>query len=314
MSEYPLIAVVGPTGSGKSSLALDIAVEFDGEIVNCDSLQLYKHFDIGTAKTPPEERRGIPHHLLDVLEPGQISTAGDYASAARQVIRAIAGRGKLPVVVGGTGFYWKALLDGLFDGPARNDALRARLKEAEARRPGLLHRLLTRWDPPTAARVHPHDKNKLIRTLEIRLVARRPLDALFAAGRQPLTGFRAMRLGLDPPRAELYRVLDARCERMWTAGLLEEVTSILNSGYSRAIKPLEAIGYREALQALEGGLIESEALSRMKLVTRRYAKRQWTWFRKDPQVIWLQGFGSDPEVRARALALAALHAGSVRGR
>lgn len=299
--QAPLVAVVGPTGSGKSALGLRLAAEFDGEIVNCDSLQLYRYFDIGTAKLRPEERGSIPHHLLDVLDPGEIFTAGEYARRAREVLREITARGRLPLVVGGTGFYLRALLDGLFPGPGRDERLRQRLAQREARRPGLLHRLLRRWDPEAARRIHPADRPKLIRALEVCLLTRRPLSEWFAAGRDALTGYRVCKLGLNPPRAALYQRLDARCRAMFEQGLIEEVRRILAMGYPPSIKPLEAHGYRQALQVLRGELDLPHALYYAQRNTRRYAKRQWTWFRREPNLIWMDGFGDDPAVQELAV-------------
>ncbi len=293
----PLVAVVGPTGSGKSELALALAAAFPAEIVNCDSLQLYRHFDIGTAKLLPSQRRGVPHHLLDILDPDESFTAGEYARRARPLLREITARGRLPLVVGGTGFYLRALLDGLFPGPARDQALRQKLAAREARRPGLLHRLLRRWDPEAARRIHPADRHKLIRALEVCLLTRRSLSSWFAAGRDALTGFRVLKLGLNPPRQQLYERLDARCRQMFAAGLVDEVRRILDMGYPPTIKPLEAHGYRQALQVLRGELDLSQAIYYAQRNTRRYAKRQWTWFRQEPNLIWIDGFGDDPQTQ-----------------
>lgn len=303
---HPLVGVVGPTGSGKSELALRIAERFDGEIVNCDSLQVYRHLDIGAAKVPPEERRGIPHHLLDILNPDQVFTAGEYARRARPVLRDIAGRRKLPVVAGGSGFYFRALLDGLCPGPRRDDALRARLARREARQPGWLHRTLAQRDPESAARIHAADVQKLIRAVEVLLRSRRPLTSWFGEGRDPLTGFRTLKLGLDPPREALYARLDARCARMFEGGLIEEVRRAIAMGFPPDSKAFEALGYRQAVQALAGELDLPKALYHTRQGTRRYAKRQWTWFRRDPGILWLRGFGDEPEVQASALEAIAL--------
>jgi len=299
--DKPLVAVVGPTGSGKSELALQIAERFGGEIVNCDSLQLYRYFDIGTAKLKPEERRGVPHHLLDVIDPDELFSAGEYARRARAVLEEISGRGRLPVVAGGTGFYFRALIHGLFPGPGRDEALRERLAEREARRPGSLHRLLKRFDPQAAGRIHPHDRQKLIRAVEICLLTRRSLSEAFAAGRDPLQGYRCLVLGLSPPRETLYARLDERCRRMFEAGLIDEVRRILLLGYSPRVKPLESHGYKQALQVLRGELAPQEALFYAQRNTRRYAKRQWTWFRQEPGIEWLAGFGDEPAIQREAI-------------
>jgi tRNA dimethylallyltransferase len=302
-SLVPLPIVLGPTGSGKSELALRIAGAVGGEIVNCDSLQVYRGFDIGTAKVPAAERRGIPHHLIDVIDPAQLFTAGDYARLAEAALREIAGRGRIPVVAGGTGFYLRALLDGLFPGPSRNEALRTRLERREERRSGSLHRILKRLDPAAAARIHPNDKNKTMRALEVRLIAGRPLSALFERGREALTGFRPIKLGLDPPRELLYARLHARTTAIFERGLVDEVRHLLAAGVARGAKPFESLGYKQALQVVEGSLTPEQALESTQLETRRYAKRQITWFRKEHGVHWLPGFGDDPPVRAEALAM-----------
>lgn len=299
------MVVAGPTGSGKSELALRLAEEFQGEVVNCDSLQLYRHLDIGTAKLPAAERRGIPHHLLDLLNPDEVFTAGEYARRAREILAQITSRGKLPLVVGGTGFYIRALLDGLVPGPTRDDALRARLARHEQRRPGGLHRLLERFDPPSARRIQAADAQKLIRALEIILLTRRPLSALHTQDRDALQGYRALKLALNPPRPELFKKLDLRCARMFETGLLDEVRQVLALGFVPASKALEAHGYRQALQVIEGGMTLAEAVCLAQRNTRRYAKRQWTWFRREPGVVWLDGFGASPEIQAAALARAA---------
>lgn len=292
----PLVLVLGPTGAGKSALALDIAGHFNGEIVNCDSLQLYRGFDIGTAKPTLEERRGIPHHLLDILDPNEVFTAGDYARVARHVLADISRRGKLPVVAGGTGFYVRALLEGLFPGPPRDDALRARLSAREQRRPGFLHRALRRFDPTTAARIHANDRNKLIRALEVCLAAHHPISRLFEQGRDALTGYKPFKVVLEPPRAELYYKLDRRCHYMLEAGLIQEIALLLLSGISSHSKPFESIGYKEILGFLNGESDLVMSLQLMQRDTRRYAKRQLTWFRSESDATWVNGFGTEKHV------------------
>ena len=301
--EVPLVAVLGPTGSGKSDLALEIAAEFAGEIVNCDSLQVYRHFDLGTAKLPLEARRGIAHHLIDVADPGELFTAGEYGRRARPVLAGITARGKIPVVAGGTGFYLRALLDGLFPGPSRDQTLRDRLASRERRRPGSLHRILNRLDPEAAARIHPHDVPKVTRALEVCMVTRRPVSDLFRGGRDALAGYHALKIGLEPARDALYERLDARCRRMFEAGLVEEVQRILALGFRASVKPFESHGYKQALQMLRGELTLKEAIFYAQRNTRRYAKRQMTWFRQEPGMVWLKGFGDSPEIRAAAFDL-----------
>jgi tRNA dimethylallyltransferase len=298
-----LVAVAGPTGSGKSDLSLAIAHRFDGEIVNFDSLQVYRHFDIGTAKLPPNEWCGIPHHLIDILNPDELFTAGEYARVARETIQAISQRGRLPILVGGTGFYLRALLDGLFEGPSRDQLLRDRLSRREARRAGSLHRLLTRFDPPTAQKVHPHDVPKVTRALEVCLLTRRPVSELFREGRDALTGFRTLKLGLLPDRDALYQRLDERCAAMFSNGLVEEVQHILDLGYAAESKPFESHGYKQALQFIRGELNLREAIFYAQRNTRQYAKRQLTWFRREAGLVWLKGFADTPGIRERALEL-----------
>ena len=297
----PLVAVVGPTGSGKSDLAIRIAQQFAGEVINCDSLQVYRHFDIGTAKLPLDARHGIPHYLIDILDPDEVFTAGEFSRRARAVIREISTRNHLPVVAGGTGFYLRALLHGLFPGPARDEALRERLARRQVRRPGSLHRLLRRFDPLAAARIHANDVPKLIRALEVCLVARRPVTELFREGRDALTGYRTLKIGLSPDREALYRRLDARCECMFRTGLVEEVERILASGYSPQAKPFESHGYKQVLQMLRGELTPKEALFYAQRNTRRYAKRQMTWFRQEPEIEWVRGFGDDLGVQSQVM-------------
>jgi tRNA dimethylallyltransferase len=300
VSDAPLIAVVGPTGSGKSDLSLRICEQFGGELVNCDSLQIYRYFDIGTAKTPPAERRGIRHHMLDILNPDETFTAGEYLSRARPLLASISPNA-LPVVAGGTGFYLRALLDGLFPAPTRSDEMRARLAAREQRRSGSIHRLLQRFDRTAAQAIHPHDIPKSIRALEVYLLTRRPITAWFTEGRDALVGFRALKIGLAPPRQELYERLNNRCRRMFQEGLVEEVKRILDTGWPESAKPFESHGYAQVLQMLHGALTPEQALLEAQRNTRRYAKRQITWFRKEPAAEWLAGFGDDPAVQQAAI-------------
>jgi tRNA dimethylallyltransferase len=297
----PVVAVAGPTGAGKSELALRVAEEFAGEVVNCDSLQIYRYFDIGTAKLMPAEMRGIPHHLMDILDPDEIFTAGEYARQGRAALAEISSRGKLPVVAGGTGFYLRALFDGLFRGPSRDAALRERLAARENRRPGSLHRLLRRFDRAAAARIHANDVPKVMRALEVCLLARRPVTELFGEGRDALEGYRVLKMGLSPDRDALYQRLDERCRRMFETGLLEEVRRIEEMGFALESKPFEAHGYRQAVQMIRGELNAKEALFYAQRNTRNYAKRQMTWFRREPDMEWFRGFGDEPSVQSAAL-------------
>lgn len=298
---HPLIAIVGPTGSGKSALALHLATVFRAEIVNCDSLQIYRYFDIGTAKVTAEERGVVPHHLIDVVSPDELFTAGDYARIGRQVLAGIASRGNVPIIAGGTGFYLKALLDGLFEGPQRDEALRQRLMRRHQVRPGSLHRLLSRFDREAARRIHSNDISKTLRALEICLLARRPVTELFQQGTSRLEGFEPVLIGLDPPRDQLYEVLNRRAAAMFQHGLADEIRSILARGYTTSAKPFESLGYKQALAWIEGKWTLSEAIEDTQKQTRHYAKRQWTWFKRDTRVSWIPGFGHSPQTHENTL-------------
>ena len=302
-----MVAVVGPTGSGKSDLALVLAAEFNGEVVNCDSLQVFRFFDIGTAKLPLSQRCGIPHHLIDIINPDELFTAGEYARLARHTLSEISARGKLPILAGGTGFYLRALLDGLFEGPSRDQPLRDRLAAREARRPGSLHRLLMRFDSTAAGKIHANDVPKVMRALEVCLVTRRPVSELFRQGRDRLRGYRCLKLGLLPDRDILYPRLDARCAWMFENGLVDEVRHILALGFPASCKPFESHGYKQSLQLLNGELNLRDAVFYAQRNTRNYAKRQLTWFRRESGLVWLRGFGDAPEVREMALARVAEH-------
>jgi tRNA dimethylallyltransferase len=290
----PLLVVAGPTGAGKSALALRMCEEFSGEIVNCDSLQLYRGFHVGTAKTPPSERRGIPHHLLDVLDPSGGYSAGEYARVARNTIREISARNRLPVVVGGTGFYLRALLDGLPVLPESDKATRERLMNREQRRVGSMRRLLTRLDPAAARRIHPSDTQRLMRAVEIRLLSGQLSPP--AVDTEPLTGYRVLKIGVDPDRASLYKLLDERTRQMFEAGLVQEIETLLQQGCTGDEKPFESLGYRQALAFIRGETSLERAIYLTQLETRHYAKRQWTWFRRDPEIKWLSGFGNSVPV------------------
>ena len=292
LDAYPLIAVVGPTGSGKSALALHLAVLFGGEIVNCDSVQVYTGLDIGSAKTPVGQRFGVPHHLLDVIGAESEMTAGDYARHAGVVLEGIRGRGALPVIAGGTGFYLRALLDGLSPAPKRNPELRARLAVVAQRRPGALHRFLKKGDAKAAARLHENDHQKLIRAIE--------MAGTVQEERRGVQGFRVLKIGLNPDRAALYEKLDRRCEWMFGNGLLEETRVLLESGVSASAKALGTLGYRQALGVLSEGMSVAEAIAECQLRTRHYAKRQITWFRAEKELRWVNGFGGDEAVQEEA--------------
>ena len=298
----PLVAIVGPTAAGKSALGLEIAARLDGEIVNYDSVQVYRGFDVGSGKLPRAERRGIPHHLLDCREAEQVFTAGDYRREALRILADLRTRRKLPIFVGGTGLYLRALLLGLFEGPARSEPLRERLRELAGRRGReYLHRLLARLDPASAGRIQPRDTQKIIRALEVCLLERKPVSALQARGRKRLAGYRVHKIGMDPDRTLLYERINRRVEAMFAGGLLEEARALLTRPDARQVKPLQALGYRQACSVLRGHMKLAEAIRQTQAMTRRYAKRQLTWFRSEPDITWFDGFGDDPEIQRGVL-------------
>jgi len=297
-----LVAIVGPTASGKTTLSLAIAGRFSGEIVNCDSVAMYREFELGTAKPSSEERARAPHHLIDVLAPTEVYTAGEYARAARAVLDQIRQRGHLPIVAGGTGLYLRALLEGLFPGPPRSEELRERLRGMAADRgSAYLQRILQRMDPVTAANIHANDAPKLIRAIEVCLLARERMSEMWKRGRDPLTGFRVLRLGLDPDRDTLYGRINQRAARMFDNGLIEETRAILEK-YGDAAHPLESLGYKQAVQHLRGEIDRKLAVWAAQQAHRNYAKRQLTWFRREPDIHWLKGFGDDPQVQRQAIS------------
>ncbi len=302
LAEPLLVVILGPTASGKTALSLALASEFGGEIVNCDSVAMYREFDIGTAKPIAEERARAPHHLFDCVGPEDTMTAGEYARQAREVIGGISARGRLPIVVGGTGLYLRSLLEGLFPGPQRSEELRERLRErASARGSAYLHKILRRLDPAAAEKIHANDAPKLIRAIEVCLASRGKMTELWPKGRDSLKGFRIFRLGLDPDRTALYERINQRASQMFEHGLIEETQSLIEKyGYSAG--PLNSLGYKQAVQILRGELSRSQALQAAQQAHRNYAKRQMTWFRHEPEVVWFRGFGDDSEVQAEALS------------
>jgi len=300
----PLVVILGPTASGKSSLAIRLAQQLDGEILVCDSTQVYRHFDIGTAKVPLAERHGIAHRLIDLVEPNEIFTAGEYRRQALLALTEVSQRGKLPILTAGTGLYLRALLEGLADAPERSEELRARLRaKAQLRGSYYLHRALVRLDPEIAARIGPRDTQKVIRAIEMRILAGKPVGEIYRAGRNSLEGYHVQKIGLSPPRAALYARIDARTVAMLSDGWLDEVRKLLSGGVPPDAKPFQFIGYPELLAHLAGRLTMEAAIKKIQLATRQFAKRQLTWFRKEPSVHWLPGFGDDPEVGAAALGL-----------
>jgi tRNA dimethylallyltransferase len=298
-----LVVVLGPTGSGKTALSLAVAEPFHGEIVNCDSVAMYRGFEIGTAKPNSAERARAPHHLFDIIEPAAYVTAGDFARMARTVLHEIKERGNLPIVVGGTGLYLRALLDGLFAGPPRSEQVRERLRERAAQKGSdYLHRMLSHLDREAATKIHSNDVPKLIRAIEVCVSSRRKVTDMWKAGREPLQGFRIFRLGLNPEREALYERINQRALQMFEAGLVEETRSLWQMYGDRA-RPLESLGYKQALQFIRGQLDEAGAIRAAQQAHRNYAKRQMTWFRREPDVVWLQGFGDETAIQDTATEL-----------
>jgi tRNA dimethylallyltransferase len=298
-----LVVVLGPTASGKTALSLAIARRFGGEIVNCDSVAMYREFEIGTAKPSAAERAEVAHHLLDYVDPNAHMTAGEYARQARQVLSEIGQREHLPIVSGGTGLYVRALLEGLFPGPQRSEELRERLR-GRARELGSqhLHRILRRLDASAAQRIHANDVPKVIRAIEVCLASRQPMSELLRQGREPLLGFRILRLGLSPDRGALYARIDERAAKMFEAGLIEETKKLI-AKYGEGARPLTSLGYKQAIQFLRGEFNRKAAVCAAQQAHRNYAKRQTTWFRREPDVHWLVGMGDDPRIQAAATEL-----------
>jgi len=306
--ESPLVVIVGPTASGKTALALELAEHFSGEIVSCDSVAVYRGMEIGTAKPTMAERARVPHHMIDIAWPKEPCTAGDFSRLARDAIREIVQRDRLPIVCGGTGLYLRALLDGLFPAPPRQEFLRDKLRRrALLHGSERLHRILSRLDPKAAKRIHVNDSPKIIRAIEVTLAARQPISRQWEQPRNPLTGFRVLSLGLNPPRTELYDRINRRASQMFSppqqgGGLVEETAQIVTR-YGEECRPLTSLGYAQATALLRGEITRDQAIVQAQQGHRNYAKRQLTWFRKDPAIQWLPGFGSDPEVMLQASSL-----------
>jgi tRNA dimethylallyltransferase len=309
----PLVVVVlGPTASGKTALALAIARRFGGEIVNCDSVAMYREFEIGTAKPSQAERAEVAHHLVDCVDPLADVSAGEYARQARQILREIAlredeRRKHLPIVSGGTGLYLRALVEGLFPGPQRSEELRNKLRaRAEERGADHLHRILRRLDAAAAKRIHANDVSKVIRAIEVCLASRQTsrlnMTELWQQGREALRGFRILRLGLNPEREVLYARINQRAAKMFGEGLIAETEKLLEKYGDRA-RPLTSLGYKQAVQFLRGELDRESALAAAQQAHRNYAKRQITWFRREPDVHWLAGSGDDPAIQAKGIAV-----------
>ncbi len=305
--DQPLIVLVGATASGKTSLALRLAEEFNGEIVSCDSVAVYREMEIGTAKPTREERALIQHHMIDIVSPDEACTAGDYSRQAREALIGITERGHLPIVAGGTGLYLRALIDGLFPAPPQKPGQRDRLRKlAKTRGSAYLHRILTRLDPTAAAAIHINDVPKVVRAIEVSLASEGPLTQQWQKGRDALTSYRILRLGLNPPRARLYERINQRAAAMFDRGLVEE-TDRLITRYGADCRPLTSLGYAEAVAVLQNELTREQAVAQAQQGHRNYAKRQLTWFRREPNMHWLEGCGGDEDITEQAVQLVSAH-------
>ncbi len=308
MTDSPLIALVGPTASGKSALSLHLAARFGGEVVNFDSMQVYRGVEIGTGKLPAAERAGIRHHMLEAADPREFFSAGEFARRVQLLLPEISARQSLPILAGGTGLYLRALLEGLFEGPPREESIRSRLHRlAAAGRLPRLYRWLSRVDPESGSRIMPRDRLRIIRALEVHLLTGIPLSEHFRLSRRPLAGYQAFLIGLNPAREELYQRINRRVGRMIEDGWVEEVHSLLAAGVPRDSQAFAALGYRRIIEFLDGSISMEETVEQIQMATRRYAKRQWTWFRGESGVHWLNGFGDSAEVQQQAEAMVREH-------
>jgi tRNA dimethylallyltransferase len=301
LQEARLIVILGPTASGKSALGIELARRLGGEVVVCDSTQVYRHFDIGTAKVPLTEQQGIPHHLTDVCEPDEVFTAGEYRRRAVDVLEDLKLRGKVPVLTAGTGLYLRALLEGLSEAPERSEELRERLRAAaEEHGREHIHALLKRLDPEAAEKIAPRDVQKAIRAVEIRMLAKKAVGDVHRSGREALAGFAVTKIGLNPERKRLYARIERRTHEMIAAGWIDEVRGLMERGVVANAKPFQFIGYAQLRQHLLGERTKEDAIAETQQATRQFAKRQMTWFRKEAGVSWLEGFGDDENVTAKA--------------
>lgn len=300
----PVIAVVGPTASGKSTLGIELALRFNGEIINCDSVQVYTGIEIATAKVPLAERQGVPHHLIDFIPPGITYTAGDWARDAARTIAEIEERNRLPFLVGGSGFYLRALRQPFFQSPATDEGLRRRLSQLRIDRgPEHLHRILKRLDPESASTLYPRDWPRVQRAIEVRLQTGRPKSAqLHERPAAPESAHRLVLIGLNPPRGELYRRINERTQAHFDAGLVDEVKMLLARGVQADSTALAAHGYRRVVEYLQAKRDLPSAIEQTKLDVRHYAKRQLTWFRREIGVVWFEDFGEEKALQARVAA------------
>ena len=287
-----VVAILGPTATGKSALALAVAERYDGEIINCDSTAVYRGFDIGTDKIAVADRRGIPHHLIDIVDPTEEYTAAQYARDAAAVVRDIHARGRLPILAGGTGFYFRALTRGLFPGPGRDIELRQRLETIAGRRGvGFLHRMLQRVDPPSASRIQPRDLKRLVRALEVFFLTGRPLTTHFADTVSPLPDFDVVGVALRLPASQISARVTRRVDEQFERGLLDEIRGLLARGVPESARPFGGLVYRQALEHLHGVRDETATRALIAQENRRYARRQLIWFRKEPNLSWFDGPG-----------------------
>ena len=299
-----VVAILGPTATGKSALALAIAETYGGEIINCDSTAVYRGFDIGTDKLPLADRRGIPHHLIDIVEPTEEYTATQYARDAAAAIRAIHARGRIPILAGGTGFYYRALTRGLFPGPSRNAALRERLESiAERRGVAFLHRMLRRVDAASARRIQPRDLKRIVRALEVYFLTGRPLTAHFAQTASAVPDVSFLPIGVRLPAAAISERVTKRVDEQFARGLLDEIRTLLARGIPETARPFGGLVYRQALEHLHDVRGEAETRALIAQENRRYARRQLIWFRKEPNLVWLDGPGETPTTIAAASRL-----------
>jgi len=299
-----VVAILGPTATGKSALALAVAERHGGEIINCDSTAVYRGFDIGTDKIAPGDRRGIPHHLIDIVEATGDYTAAQYAREAAGVIRDVHARGRLPILAGGTGFYFRALTRGLFPGPGRDAALRRRLESiAERRDVTFLHRMLGKIDPASALRIQPRDLKRLVRALEVFFLTGRPLTSHFAETASPIPDVEVLPIGVRLPAPQISERVTRRVDEQFARGLLDEIRALLARGIPEDARPFGGLVYRQALDHLHG--VHDEAVTRALIAqeNRRYARRQLIWFRKEPNLSWFDGPGESAATIAAVMHL-----------